>query len=408
MSNYNDITGGLRVPAQIPLDTKLYAQSETVLKNLGVNNQLAFTYYKGMIAYCADESTRWEWKGSMDPRTDTRRPNGLIRGGYTYPPGVIVNGIDYGDINYNFFPVTAGVSITNFNETVYNTTNNSSTVILNPVSVDPDQNLVVDFQALVESVSMTFDWKNGTTPVPKSKTDVPSGVTDSVYLRTGYLHAHNAYVGEDGHIAYPEVHEGGQHKLVRLDNIQNLGVKVRGFNNIQNYSPKLVISRYTPTKKKGDFATTEGEWSPGPAPTDKSKHYRKGSFKISKENDPLRPSSIPLNKGYQVIDFGQEHYFRSDTYFNYPGGNDILEVPYKILVAGCNNRYHYEKELDPYHRSTHAYTYLEFQIEIKVGDKTYLSKPLGRLKMRIMVLGFRNNPGTHHTLKEGRIRFTHT
>lgn len=48
--NTNDVQTGLRVVSQIPLDEKTHFASEAALKNLGTDNNLAFSYYKGMPA----------------------------------------------------------------------------------------------------------------------------------------------------------------------------------------------------------------------------------------------------------------------------------------------------------------------------------------------------------------------
>ena len=99
MSNsVNDIPVGLRVPSQIPLDAKVYKLSQADLAYLGPSSNLAYTYFKGMIAYCALEETRWEW----------REPNfvgevGLLPTNFLYPSNLIIFGIDYSQKSYNFF-----------------------------------------------------------------------------------------------------------------------------------------------------------------------------------------------------------------------------------------------------------------------------------------------------------------
>jgi len=96
--NYNNIQLGLKIPTQIPLDVKQYIQNETELSNLGVEDNLAFTYIKGLIIYCIEEGTRWEWKPSLGS-------GGLLTSDYVYPSGVITFGIDYSNQAYNFYEV---------------------------------------------------------------------------------------------------------------------------------------------------------------------------------------------------------------------------------------------------------------------------------------------------------------
>lgn len=95
--NNNDVQTGLRVVSQIPLDEKTHFLSEEDLKNLGINNNLAFTYYEGMQVYCVAEKTRYIWEES---------PTGLLPVSFTYPNNLIVNGVDYSNKVYNFVPIS--------------------------------------------------------------------------------------------------------------------------------------------------------------------------------------------------------------------------------------------------------------------------------------------------------------
>ena len=106
MSAVNNIPTGLLVAAQLPLDVKLYIDSEASLVYLGINNNLAYTYYEGMIVYCVAEKRRWEW------REGTVGETGLLPTGFTYPNGLIVNNVDYSNKTFNFYFVIQNVKIT--------------------------------------------------------------------------------------------------------------------------------------------------------------------------------------------------------------------------------------------------------------------------------------------------------
>jgi hypothetical protein len=95
----NDIPTGLRVPSQVPLDSKAFSLNQTILSNLGVNNNLAFTYFEGLEVTCIQERTKWEWK-EVEPG-DTL----LIGSSFTYPSNWIVEGIDYSNRIFNFVKV---------------------------------------------------------------------------------------------------------------------------------------------------------------------------------------------------------------------------------------------------------------------------------------------------------------
>lgn len=107
MSTVNDIPVGLRVPAQVPLDAKLYVANEASLLNLGISNNLAFTYYQGMIVYCVAERRRYEWREGAIGEV------GLLPVGFTYPSPLVVNGVVYSGKTFNFFIVIQNLSIGN-------------------------------------------------------------------------------------------------------------------------------------------------------------------------------------------------------------------------------------------------------------------------------------------------------
>ena len=104
MADYKNIPLGLRTQTQIPLDVKEYIQNESLLSNLGVNGQLAYTYTKGLVVYCIKESTRWEWTEVKPGLEDT----GLINQDFIYPDNHIAFGIDYSNKRYNFVKVISG------------------------------------------------------------------------------------------------------------------------------------------------------------------------------------------------------------------------------------------------------------------------------------------------------------
>ena len=106
MTGVNDIPAGLRIPTQIPLDAKGYFTSQSVARNLGSNDNLAYTYEKGLQIYCAEEGTRWEWR-------EPRYPGevGLRVTNFTYPNNVVIFGVDYSLKQYNFFAISSSSNI---------------------------------------------------------------------------------------------------------------------------------------------------------------------------------------------------------------------------------------------------------------------------------------------------------
>lgn len=345
MSLINNIVTGLKTLAPIPLDAKSFCLSEEILSNLGSNNNLAFTYHKGLVVYCAEQQTRWEWR-----ERKTTEEVGILTSDFVYPANYSIFGIDYSLKSYNFFPYNFS-SVTNF----------------------------------LDKIKLDFDWKKSIEVLSKTPEKLPEKVTNSHYQREGYI-GYVTPIIEEGEVVYPP--------LVIEDNnppipatlltayVLNLGVKINNFELIKDFNPTLVISRYSPSYKKKYG---------GNNPIYPSYSYKKGSFKISKENNPLKLSRIPLQASYQVIDFGQEHYFKTNKFLQIThqfGHSDIdhklilsrglkksqsqIRFPYSVEQAGFTGKAFVTSK---------ASVYLQFHIEITVNENKILTSSLGRLKM---------------------------
>jgi hypothetical protein len=101
MSDYSNILGGLNILSQIPLDIKTYSKDENTLSNLGTGSNLAYSYYKGLVVYCAEEKTSWKWEEVLVGQENT----GLLTTDFQYPNGIETFEIDYSNKKYNFFQV---------------------------------------------------------------------------------------------------------------------------------------------------------------------------------------------------------------------------------------------------------------------------------------------------------------
>jgi len=336
MNTVNDIATGLRVPSQIPLNPKQEAASENALKSLGTGNTLAYTYYEGMTVFCKAEESTWIW------RKPHQGESGLLNSHFTYPSGRIVNGVNYGGQSFNFFKVKANQ----------------------------------DIQSLLDNLKFSLDWKRGSDYYNKPATELPSLVTNSVHTRKGYVGCVDPIVASNLVVHPPTVYPVGPCTLLEA-HIFNLGVSIKDFSNIAPYAPKLVISKYSYSKNKGN-TTRVGEAN--------EDYSRKGSYKISKIPSLTRPNYIPLKGKYQVIDFGQEHYFRTETLYA-AQTDENFPLPIALFSRGNGRRYTQTKfnsvvDGKDYY-DVRAFVYLEFQIEVTIDTRKYLSKPLQRLKMFI-------------------------
>ena len=239
----------------------------------------------------------------------------------------------------------------------------------------------------LRKLEMSFDWKNSDDfNTVKLPTDMPSRVTDSVYKRNGFI-GHSKPKVFSGQVQHPNL-KSGKPILIEAD-IYNLGIKVKDFDKVKDYSPVVVISKYMPTRKN---------YTDNPAPIPGSpleyfpkSTYRKAGFRFSNDNDAVRLTRVPIQAQYQVIDFGQEHYFRTSLEFQVEkalgGGKPqyIFEtrgakqrysqckLPYSIAEAGDRGKFQTV--------TSRAFVYLQFHIEIEVDGVKHISPALGKLKM---------------------------
>jgi hypothetical protein len=164
--DYNNLLAGLRVQSQIPLDVKNWIASENSLSNLGVSNNLAFTYVKGMIIYCVQEGTRWEWKPSTEGI-------GLLTQDFTYPANIITFGINYSNQTYNFYKVFNSSQV----NSDWNSTSGLSQILNKPAitaQVNSDWNSVSGISQILNKP--TFKTINGSSIIGLGNIAISTGV----------------------------------------------------------------------------------------------------------------------------------------------------------------------------------------------------------------------------------------
>ena len=113
MSLTNNIPTKLRVPSQLALDAKTVVTALSELQTLGTNNNLAYTYYKGMLVLCSENLGLYRWRPVREGET-----GGTLASHFIYPAGIVSeDGVVYSNIAYNFFKETT-LTIENFTELV--------------------------------------------------------------------------------------------------------------------------------------------------------------------------------------------------------------------------------------------------------------------------------------------------
>jgi hypothetical protein len=102
MADFSTIMTGLNIASQLPLDPRTTRVNEATLADLGVGNNLAYTYYENMEVICMVEATRWVWREVEIGEENT----GLVNVDFTYPDLDATAGIDYSGRVFNFFPLS--------------------------------------------------------------------------------------------------------------------------------------------------------------------------------------------------------------------------------------------------------------------------------------------------------------
>ena len=89
--DHTRVPGGYEAGSQRPLDTKGVFVNEDDMKDLSSDRPLR--WYQNMPCINISDGKKYEWKESDE---------GLLETGYTYPSGVITDGIDYSNRTFNF------------------------------------------------------------------------------------------------------------------------------------------------------------------------------------------------------------------------------------------------------------------------------------------------------------------
>jgi hypothetical protein len=109
----SDLIKALNVAGQFILDNKLYFLTLDDMRNLGLNNNLAYTYYEGMEVFCLQTFKKYYWK-------ERTTQIGVLYQDFTYESGVIANNIDYSLRHFNFIDIENDIEILFIKPTILN------------------------------------------------------------------------------------------------------------------------------------------------------------------------------------------------------------------------------------------------------------------------------------------------
>lgn len=247
---------------------------------------------------------------------------------------------------------------------------------------------------LLDSSVLELKWKNGDKTEYKKFEQITCGITDNVYNRNGFIGYNEPRIDKSGFLYYSDPNNRQQDSLFEIKFIHNLitNLEKRIWVNIKDHKPFIQITRYKHSHNKG----TENSKFTG----SKSKHWRTSGFKLDKRNLKFRPNRILLNKSYQVIDFGQEHYFRTPSI-------DFKPFLESVNARGLANRFStiYDARRKPNAPEIpkitckKSWVYLEFSIGINYNGVEIISKPLQRLNMILMIESGNNGKSLEETYR---------
>ena len=100
--DYTNLPTSLNVPSQLPLDHKMFIESEELLSEPSTLEMRAFTYFQGLKITCLKEMVDYEWKPVAEYEQDALLPQA-----FKYPASApIVGGINYANKYFNFYKIS--------------------------------------------------------------------------------------------------------------------------------------------------------------------------------------------------------------------------------------------------------------------------------------------------------------
>lgn len=238
---------------------------------------------------------------------------------------------------------------------------------------------------ILNNSKLEINWKNGAIKFSKTRNENTSGVQNNIYSRNGFIGNGEIYLDSFGSIRYRLKDDSEENKFYEIKNIQNIISKIDKYSwdLLSSYSEiTLYIKRYKQSKK---VRKETGN-------VNKNANTTSG-FKLSKKELLFKPNKIQLNKHYQVLDIGQEHYFKLNKDLNSFG--DVFTIGENvegIVARGLKNRFdtryrsNFKNENEgSFFITSKSWIYLEFGLMINYNGEELYSVPLDRIKMELKI-----------------------
>lgn len=261
------------------------------------------------------------------------------------------------------------------------------------IRVNPDGTMEIigglpelSIEDVLNNCILNIGWQNSNEIIWNELGKLPVGFEEKYSVRNGYLSYKLPKVVNGGLIW------NGSEFLIEIEKILNLYIGVSNFEDIEDHTPMLLITRYKPSSYKSNWRNTRKRW--------RISGYRHNIG----EDEWLKPAFIDIPSGNFIVDIGQEYYFRkrigdADKDSVAYSVDDFLQGAFKFVDSRGMNRRYCSKQVmeflspmasefkgEKYYTRYSSFVYLEFRLAIMYKDtELIISNSCFRLKMSLNI-----------------------
>ncbi len=250
----------------------------------------------------------------------------------------------------------------------------------------PQPSAEMPIEHVLNNCKLCVSWKHGYVYATKTSGEYSVGTRGATATRNGFL-SYNLPTTDRKEVFYE-----GTEFLIEIEKILNLYIGVSNFEDIEDHTPMLLITRYKPSSYKSNWRNTRKRW--------RISGYRHNIG----EDEWLKPAFIDIPSGNFIVDIGQEYYFRkrigdADKDSVAYSVDDFLQGAFKFVDSRGMNRRYCSKQVmeflspmasefkgEKYYTRYSSFVYLEFRLAIMYKDtELIISNSCFRLKMSLNI-----------------------
>lgn len=250
----------------------------------------------------------------------------------------------------------------------------------------PQPSAEMPIEHVLNNCKLCVSWKHGDVYATKTSGEYSVGTRGATATRNGFL-SYNLPTTDRKEVFYE-----GTEFLIEIEKILNLYIGVSNFEDIEDHTPMLLITRYKPSSYKSNWRNTRKRW--------RISGYRHNIG----EDEWLKPAFIDIPSGNFIVDIGQEYYFRkrigdADKDSVAYSVDDFLQGAFKFVDSRGMNRRYCSKQVmeflspmasefkgEKYYTRYSSFVYLEFRLAIMYKDtELIISNSCFRLKMSLNI-----------------------